>query len=104
MMKALIAVLVLSLMCRWATGKWPWDYLRGPSTRAEAHRQARMVLGVERGADRAAIIRAHRNVIAVVHPDRGGTTAAMQEANAARDLLLGDLPDAATTLADEDQP
>jgi hypothetical protein len=30
--------------------------------------------------------------VALVHPDRGGTTAAMQEANAARDLLLADLP------------
>ena len=32
------------------------------------------------------------DVVTLVHPDKGGTTAAMQEANAARDLLLNNLP------------
>ena len=104
MVKAIIAVLALSLVCRWVTGKWPWDYLRGASPGTDAHKQARIVLGVERGASRAEIISAHRNLIAAVHPDRGGTTAAMQEANAARDLLLGELPGASAALSDDDHP
>ena len=32
-------------------------------------------------------------VLAVVHPDRGGTNDQVHEANAARDLLLNELPD-----------
>jgi len=32
-------------------------------------------------------------LIAMVHPDRGGTNGQVHEANAARDLLLDDLPD-----------
>jgi hypothetical protein len=49
-------------------------------------------LGVEAGASREEIIAAHRRLTALVHPDIGGTNAAMQEANAARDLLLEALP------------
>jgi len=43
-------------------------------------------------ASREEIIAAHRRLTALVHPDIGGTNAAMQEANAARDLLLEALP------------
>ncbi len=44
-------------------------------------------------ASRAEIIEAHRRLVAMVHPDRGGTNDQVHEANAARDLLLDELPD-----------
>ena len=101
MFKALIAIIALCLFCRWAIGKWPWDFLRLASTRGQAMLRARKVLGVEAGAGREEIIAAHRRVTTLVHPDRGGTTAAMQEANAARDLLLAELPGAMTVSSDK---
>lgn len=92
MLRALILIAVVCVVCRWAFGKWPWDFLRLPSTRAQAIARARKLLGIEAGASREEVIAAHRRLTALVHPDRGGTTAGMQEANAARDLLLADLP------------
>jgi hypothetical protein len=92
MLKALIVIAALCLLCRWAVGKWPWDFLRPASTPSQALLRARKVLGVEAGAGREEIIAAHRRLTSLVHPDRGGTTTAMQEANAARDLLLDELP------------
>jgi hypothetical protein len=92
-MRYLIIIAVLCIFCRWATGKWPWEYLRQTSTRSQAVFRARKLLGVEAGAGRDEIIAAHRRLTTLVHPDKGGTNAAMQEANAARDLLLGGLPD-----------
>lgn len=94
MLRLLVLVALVCVVCRWALGKWPWDYLRGrgPSAREEAMFRARKLLGVGAGAGREDVIAAHRRLVALVHPDRGGTTAAMQEANAARDLLLADLP------------
>ena len=104
MLKVIIAIIVLSAFCRWALGRWPWDYLRGPSARTQALRQARTLLGVGEGAGREDIIIAHRRLTSLVHPDKGGTTVAMQEANAARDLLLGALPAAPAALPDDDRP
>lgn len=91
MLRYIVLVAAVCLVCRWALGKWPWDYLRGPSTRTAALRRARSLLGVEASASREDVIAAHRRLVALVHPDRGGTTQAMQEANAARDLLLAQL-------------
>jgi hypothetical protein len=92
MLKLVIAIAALSIFCRWALGKWPWDYLRPVSTRSQAVFRARKLLGVEAGAGRDEIIAAHRRLTTLVHPDIGGTNAAMQEANAARDILLDELP------------
>jgi hypothetical protein len=92
LLKAFIVAIALSVVCRWALGRWPWDYLRGETTRRAALRRARGLLGVDAGASREEVIAAHRRLTALVHPDRGGTNAAMQEANAARDLLLAELP------------
>ncbi len=92
MLRYLILIALACVVCRWALGKWPWDYLRGPSTREQAVLKARRLLGVDAGATREDVIAAHRQLVGLVHPDRGGTTAAMQEANAARDLLLANLP------------
>ena len=92
MIKFLLLLLGLSLLCRWALGKWPWDYLRSPDRRQEAVLRARALLKVSPGADHKEIRDAHRRLSAMVHPDRGGSKAEMQELNAARDLLLGELP------------
>lgn len=92
MLRLLILVVVLCLLCRWFLGQWPWEFLRSTPLRTQALDRARALLGVAPGAGRDEVIAAHRRLTALIHPDRGGTTAAMQEANAARDLLLADLP------------
>ena len=91
-MRYLLLAAAVCIFCRWAFGKWPWEYLRPAPTRSQAVFRARKLLGIEAGASREEIIAAHRRLTTLVHPDRGGTTAAMQEANAARDLLLDELP------------
>jgi DnaJ homolog subfamily C member 19 len=103
-LKYLLLIAAVCVLCRWALGKWPWEYLRPASTRSQALLRARKLLGVEAGAGREDVIAAHRRLTALVHPDRGGTTAAMQEANAARDLLLADLPGLAVPPDDTDPP
>jgi hypothetical protein len=94
MLKAVIVVLVLSLLCRWAVGRWPWNFIMRAPPRSQATVRARNLLGVADGAGRDEIIAAHRRLTALIHPDKGGSNAAMQEANAARDLLLDELPPA----------
>lgn len=91
--RILLLVVAASAFCRWATGKWPWDFLRSNPTRAQAVLRARKLLAVRSEASREEIIDAHRRLIGVVHPDRGGTDAQVHEANAARDILLDELPD-----------
>ena len=93
MAKLLFIAALISLGVRVALGKWPWDYLKAPPTRGQAVFRARKLLAVRHQASRSEIIEAHRRLIAMVHPDRGGTNAQVHEANAARDLLLDDLPD-----------
>ena len=51
---------------------------------------ARTLLGVGAGASREDIIEAHKKLIAMVHPDRGGTNEQVHEANHARDVLLSE--------------
>ena len=102
MLKFAIVAVALSMLCRWALGKWPWDYLRPPSTRSQAVFRARKLLGVTAGAGREDIILAHRRLVTLVHPDKGGSNAAMQEANAARDLLLDELPGAPIAAPQDD--
>ena len=79
------------IVWKMASGRWPWE--PKVSTRAQAVFRARKLLGVRAGADRAEIIEAHRRLLVMVHPDRGGTNDQVHEANAARDLLLDALPD-----------
>lgn len=92
MLKAAVVLIALSVLCRWAVGRWPWDYLKRLQSPGTEVLQARRLLGVEAGAGREEIIAAHRRLTALVHPDKGGSNAAMQEANAARDLLLANIP------------
>ena len=58
MMRYVVLVAVVCLVCRWALGRWPWEYLRGPSARTAALRRARSLLGVEAGASRDEVIAA----------------------------------------------
>ncbi len=97
MLRIAILAIVAALLCRWVLGKWPWDYLRRPvSTREQALFRARKLLTVRADADRTEILSAHKRLIAMVHPDKGGSNAAVHEANAARDLLLDQLQDERT--------
>jgi len=72
------------------TGRWPWETRK--STRSQAVFRARRLLGVEARSGREEILAAHKRLIAMVHPDRGGTNDQVHEANAARDLLIDELP------------
>ncbi|WP_271078968.1 molecular chaperone DnaJ [Aurantiacibacter sp. MUD61] len=90
MMRLIVLVAVGLIAYRWIVGRWPWQ--PKISTRNQAIFRARRLLGVEAGANRADIMAAHKRLIAMVHPDRGGSNDQVHEANAARDLLLDELP------------
>ena len=45
MLRLLIIVVVLSVLCRWVFGKWPWDFLKPKPTKAQAVFRARKLLG-----------------------------------------------------------
>lgn len=92
MIRFFAILILICVACRWIFGKWPWEYLQAKPTRRHAVSEARKLLGVGPEADGRAIREAHRRMTAMIHPDRGGTNAAMQELNAARDLLLDELP------------
>lgn len=87
----LIAVLGC-VACRLIFGKWPWQLAQTKSTRSQALFRARKLLGVSEKATRDDIIHAHKQLLTMVHPDRGGTNDQVHEANAARDLLINELP------------
>ena len=70
----------------------PWEAIRARPTRDQAIFNARKLLRVEEGANREQILAAHRRLIAMVHPDKGGTNKQVHDANDARDLLLEELP------------
>lgn len=88
--RLILFVVLAALTCKGLTGKWPWE-LWSDSERSQQEAQARALLGVERSASREAISEAHRRLITLIHPDRGGTAEQVHAANAARDLLLARL-------------
>ena len=90
MTKLLLLAAVVVLGWKLVTGRWPWE--RKLTTRAQAVFRARKLLGVTAVASREEIMTAHKRLVTMVHPDRGGSNAQVHEANAARDLLLDDLP------------
>ncbi|MEP2735082.1 MAG: DnaJ domain-containing protein [Erythrobacter sp.] len=93
MYRLIILAIVVIFACKLIFGKYPWDYLRGKSTRQQAVFRARKLLGVEERANHAEIMAAHKRLITMVHPDKGGSNDQVHEANAARDILLDELPD-----------
>jgi len=92
MIRLLIIAAAIAMGCKLVFGRWPWEYLGASSPRQQALRRARKTLGVSMGASRQEVIDAHRRLIIKVHPDRGGTNAQVHDVNAARDLLIADLP------------
>ena len=88
--KLIMLLALASIACKSLSGHWPWELMRA-ADRSAAEARARSLLGVSRGASREDIIDAHRRRLTQVHPDRGGSSAAVHEAAAARDLLLGRL-------------
>ena len=91
MLLRILFFLVLGVLAwKLVAGRWPWE--RKLSTRAQAVIRARQLLGVSAAASRDEIVTAHKRLVAMVHPDRGGTDGQVHEANAARDLLLDELP------------
>jgi DnaJ homolog subfamily C member 19 len=86
-MKLVLILALAALACRLFAGRWPWELMRG-AERTDRLAEARRVLGLRKGAKREEIVEAHRRLIATVHPDRGGTSERVHEANAARDVLL----------------
>lgn len=71
-------------------GRWPWQ--KKITTRQQAIFRARRLLGIEASANRDDIIAAHKRLVAMVHPDKGGSNEQVHEANAARDLLFDEIP------------
>lgn len=71
----------------WGTGA------EGPEAPSAAGRmdraEALRVLGLDEGADAAAIKEAYRRLMAQAHPDRGGSAWMAAKLNEARDVLLG---------------
>ena len=90
MIKLLILVGILVYGFKLVMGRWPWEPKL--ATRAQAVFRARKLLGVSAVASREDILTAHKRLVTIVHPDRGGSNAQVHEANAARDLLLAELP------------
>jgi DnaJ family protein C protein 19 len=90
MVKILLFAAVVVLGFKLVMGRWPWE--PKVSTRAQAVFRARKLLGVSAVASREDILTAHKRLVTIVHPDRGGSNAQVHEANAARDLLLDELP------------
>jgi DnaJ family protein C protein 19 len=90
MIKLIILAAIACYGWRVVTGRWPWE--PKVSTRAQAVFRARKLLGVSPQASREEVLLAHRQLVTLVHPDRGGNNSQVHEANAARDLLLDELP------------
>nr|WP_271439603.1 J domain-containing protein [Pontixanthobacter luteolus] len=92
MWKLLFFAFLASAACKMLFGKWPWQFMQTKSTRSQALFRARTLLGVRENASREEVMQAHKQLLALVHPDRGGTNEQVHEANAARDILINELP------------
>ena len=101
LLRIAVVLILICFLCRWALGRWPWEYMSNQPTHTQALQNARKLLAVKKGADREEILAAHKRLIAMVHPDRGGSSAQVHDANDARDLLLEELPGGKAGAADE---
>jgi len=64
------------------------DRDRGQRDGAMSEDQAYQVLGLQKGAPREAIVRAHHTLMKKLHPDHGGSTDLAARVNEAKDVLL----------------
>lgn len=92
MTKIILLLGLAALAWRAWAGRWPRQPKLSGTTRQQALFRARKLLGIGEGASHGEIVEAHRRLVAQVHPDRGGRAEQVHEANAARDLLLAELP------------
>lgn len=92
MVKLLWLVALACIAWRLYSGRWPRQAKTPRSALSFEAARARALLGIEAGASRREIVEAHRRRVALVHPDRGGSSEQVHEANAARDVLLAQLP------------
>lgn len=86
MAKLILLAVLAAVAWKLLAGRWPWQ--TGATGRDRALSRARGLLGVHESATREDIVAAHRRLLTMVHPDRGGSNAQVHEANAARDMLL----------------
>ena len=93
MIKLLALAALACIAVRWATGAWPWQWLSSKPSRATELARARRLLQVSPAASPEEIRTAYRRLATEMHPDRGGSDARLAALNAARDLLLSQLPE-----------
>ena len=74
---------------RWRRDEPQGDRPNPPERSMMSREEAYAVLGLEPGADRRAIIEAHRRLMQRVHPDRGGSDFLAAKINQAKEVLLG---------------
>lgn len=65
---------------------------KGAPSKVMDREEARRVLGVAADASPDDIRAAHRRLVTKVHPDQGGSAELAGRVNAARDILLAELP------------
>ncbi|MFZ5778680.1 MAG: J domain-containing protein [Pseudomonadota bacterium] len=66
--------------------------------------EALEVLGLEPGCDEIDVRTAHRRLMRLVHPDRGGSPWLARKVSEARDTLLDDMSRAPSRMGDDDRP
>jgi hypothetical protein len=93
MIRLLVIAALVCVAVRWATGAWPWQWLSTGPSRTRELAKARRLLQLPASASHDEIRAAYRRLAAEMHPDRGGSDAHLAALNAARDLLLAQLPE-----------
>lgn len=80
--------LLLQYLGRQRGAGGPQRHSANPATDAMTRQEAFEVLGLNASASREDIVRAHRQLMQKLHPDRGGNHYLASKINRAKDLLL----------------